>query len=160
MPECIFCLIAKKSVKSRIVYEDSDTVAFLDITPRSKGMCLVIPKKHFENFMADLEISKKIFEVSLKIAEKIKEALNPKTIFISIIPSQVPHIHIRVYPVYENQIPLIENNPISISDTEMDDIAKKIIMQTKFKASEEVEKKNDDKPKIRDNYWHKKFEVA
>lgn len=170
MAECIFCLIAKKSMKSRIVHEDSNTVAFLDITPRSKGMCLVVPKKHLENFTSDLEMSKKVFESALIVSEKIQKALNPLTVFISAMPSQVPHIHIRVYPVYEKQIPLIENNPITITDAEMDEVAKKISsMSVKIQKDENIdevesvkEKKDEEKPKLekKDDYWHKRFEVA
>lgn len=170
MAECIFCLIAKKSMKSRIVHEDSSTVAFLDITPRSKGMCLVIPKKHLEDFTGDLELSKKVFESALIVSEKIQKALNPLTVFISVIPSQVPHIHIRVYPVYEKQVPLIENNPINVTDAEMDDIAKKISsISVKIQKNENIdeaetveEKKTEEKPKLekKDDYWHKRFEVT
>lgn len=168
MAECIFCLIAKKSMKSRIVHEDKDTIAFLDITPRSKGMCLVIPKKHIENFTDDLELSKRVFESALIVSDKIQKALKPLTVFISVMQSQVPHINIRVYPVYEKQIPLIENNPINVSDAEMDDIAKKInaqpvVKKGKVEDEEKVEeKKVEEKPKIekRDDFWHKRFEVA
>ena len=170
MNECIFCSIAMKSIKSRIVYEDENTLAFLDITPRSKGMCLVIPKKHLVNFTDDLELSKKVFETALIVSEKIQKSLEPLAVFMSALPSQVPHVHLRVYPVYENQIPLIENKPIETNEMEMDEVARKIrdaeVKHEKIeeKREEKIEKKEEkieEKPVVKDGTWIKRyFDVA
>lgn len=46
---CIFCKIVKKELPSKIVYENDNTLAFLDIYPISEGHTIVIPKKHYEN---------------------------------------------------------------------------------------------------------------
>jgi len=169
--ECVFCSIAQKSLASRIVYEDTHTIAFLDITPRSKGMCLVIPKKHIEDFSNDMNLAKETFETALIVQEKIIKALKPLAVFIALLPSQVPHAHIRVYPVYEKEIPLIENKPIQVNDAELDEIAKKLkaINIVKQRQEEEkpkevvVEKKNEKKePAVKeDTSWIKRyFEVA
>jgi len=126
MTECIFCNIAKKQMPSKIVYEDEYSIAFLDLMPRSKGMCLVIPKKHFQNFDDDLELSKKTFESALIVGKKIKQSLQPLSVFFSIMEGQVPHFHIRVYPVYQDQIPLLENKPLKIDEGELNLLAEKI----------------------------------
>ena len=34
--DCIFCKIIKKEIPAEIVYEDNNTLAFLDISPASK----------------------------------------------------------------------------------------------------------------------------
>ena len=47
--KCIFCNIVRNEVPSKIIYEDNDTLAFLDIYPISEGHTIVIPKKHYEN---------------------------------------------------------------------------------------------------------------
>ncbi len=185
MNECIFCAIVKKIVKSRVVHEDDTAVAVLDITPKSKGMCLVIPKKHFEFSDQDVETSVKTFKSALVVAQKIKIALNPLTIFFASMQAQVPHFNIRVYPVYENQIPLVENRPIETNDKEMDEIAKKIkgvgissseeiqneevveeepeevIEVEKEVVNNEEEDKKVDKEKEDKKFWFKKsFETA
>ena len=43
---CFFCKIANKEVKSDIVYEDDDVIAFRDINPQAPTHILIIPKKH------------------------------------------------------------------------------------------------------------------
>jgi histidine triad (HIT) family protein len=166
--DCIFCSIAQKSLVSRIVYEDAHTLAFLDITPRSKGMCLVIPKKHIEDFSQDMNLAKETFETALIVQQKIIKALNPLTVFIALLPSQVPHAHIRVYPVYEKEIPLIENKPVQTSDAELDEIAKNLKNINIVKQRQEEEKpkvvveKKVETPAIKeDTSWIKRyFEVA
>ncbi len=44
---CIFCKIIEKETPSKILYENNDTIAFLDIFPISQGHTIVIPKKHY-----------------------------------------------------------------------------------------------------------------
>ncbi len=47
--DCIFCKITVKEIPSKILYENKDTIAFLDIFPISQGHTIVIPKKHYAN---------------------------------------------------------------------------------------------------------------
>ena len=47
--ECIFCKIINKEIPSIVLYENNDTIAFLDIFPISQGHTIVIPKKHYIN---------------------------------------------------------------------------------------------------------------
>ncbi|MEM5799709.1 MAG: HIT family protein [Candidatus Aenigmatarchaeota archaeon] len=166
--DCIFCSIANKSLASRIIYEDIFSVAFLDITPRSKGMCLVIPKKHIEDFSQDMEIAKECFETALIVEQKIMKVLKPITVFVALLPSQVPHAHIRVYPVYEKEIPLIENKPIQTNDAELDDITRKLKSVNIEKTKKNIEPKpKEEKKEVtvekekEDTSWIKRyFEVA
>lgn len=142
MNNCIFCAIAGKKIKSRVVHEDDIALSVLDITPKSKGMCLVIPKKHFELFDEDIEIATKTFKSALVVAKKIKIALNPLAIFFGSLQAQVPHFNVRVYPVYENQIPLIENRPIETSENEMNEIADRI-KNVEIRLAEDILIKED-----------------
>ena len=43
---CIFCKIINKEIPSKIVYEDNDFLAMLDIAPATKGHVLILPKEH------------------------------------------------------------------------------------------------------------------
>ena len=167
MAECIFCDIAKKKIPARIVYEDDSTIAFLDITPRSEGMCLVIPKQHLDSFDEDMEVANKTFNVAMLVGKKIKLVLKPMRVFFSVMQVQVPHFHVRVYPVYEDQIPLIENKPLEISEEKLDEIAKKInsvsVTEKEAESKEEVKKEGKPKPKKseEDKFWLKRhWEVA
>ena len=48
---CVFCSIIKGDIPSKKVYEDDDTLAILDISQTTCGHTLVMPKKHYENFL-------------------------------------------------------------------------------------------------------------
>jgi histidine triad (HIT) family protein len=69
MPDCLFCKIITGEIPCQKIYEDEDTLAFLDIRPGNPGHTLVIPKIHTLNL---LEIScedvVKIMNVIKKIA--------------------------------------------------------------------------------------------
>lgn len=164
MDDCIFCKIVKGEIPSYKVYEDEDCVAFLDVMPRSKGMCLVVPKKHYIFFDEDFDTSSKIFNAALIVGEKIKKSLEPLTIFFSAIQAQVPHFHIRVYPVYKDQIPLGENKPIETNEGELNDLAGKIrLEEIDWKPKEklievikEVPAKKDPEPKTEEEIKEEK----
>jgi len=149
MQECIFCGIANKSIASKIVYEDDFSIAFLDRYPRSRGMAIVVPKHHYKDFDENFELSFKVFESAITVAEMLKQSLEPRSISISIIESpEVPHFHIRVYPVYEDQIPLVENRPIPINEMELESIAEKIRgVKVEIRKTEEVKEKPKEEPK-------------
>ena len=47
--DCIFCKIIAKEIPSKVLYQNNNTIAFLDIFPISQGHTIVIPKKHYTN---------------------------------------------------------------------------------------------------------------
>jgi histidine triad (HIT) family protein len=109
--DCVFCKIAKGEVPSKKIYEDADTVAFLDISPRNPGHALVIPKKHYgsildipENELANLMKTVK------KVVVATKNATNSDG--TSIVQSNgraagqmVGHIHFHVIPRFMSEGP-------------------------------------------------------
>lgn len=155
---CIFCQIVKKQIPTKIVYEDLNSVAFLDINPRSTGMTIVAAKQHYKEFDENLEASTAVFQSAQLVAKMIKQALNPLAIDFSIIPSQeVPHFHIRLYPVYEKEVPLAENQPKQVTEQELNQIAEKI-KAVKIETKKE-EPKHVEPPKERskeETYWIKR----
>lgn len=48
MSECVYCSIVDGDVPAYRVYEDDNSLAFLDIEPATPGHTLVIPKTHYE----------------------------------------------------------------------------------------------------------------
>lgn len=44
--DCIFCKIINKEIPSKIIFENESCLAFLDISPISRGHTIVIPKNH------------------------------------------------------------------------------------------------------------------
>jgi len=105
---CIFCKIANKEIPAKIVYEDENTLAFLDINPRSKGHTLVIPKEHYETFdelSEDIAIN---LTKTIKKVVDILKSLNPDGYNIlnnnkPIAGQEVPHVHFHIIPRYNNE---------------------------------------------------------
>ncbi|MDP9092385.1 MAG: HIT domain-containing protein [Actinomycetota bacterium] len=48
---CLFCGIVEGSVPATRVYEDDDTVAFLDLNPKAPTHVLVITRRHFADIV-------------------------------------------------------------------------------------------------------------
>lgn len=82
---CIFCEIAAKRIPAHIVYEDELLIAFMDLTPITKGHVLVIPKAHAENIW---ELAPAAAAAMLPAAQKIAAALR-----ISGLPCEGLNLH-------------------------------------------------------------------
>ena len=54
MEDCIFCKIVKGEIPCFKVYEDKDFLAFLDINPNTKGMTIVVTKKHYPSYVFNM----------------------------------------------------------------------------------------------------------
>lgn len=134
--DCIFCKIVKGEIPSYKVYEDNDTVAFLDVFPVTRGHCLVIPKAHAENIFdiaeADLQ---KIISVTKTVSEKVKYALGADGIRLSqsngkMAGQEVMHLHMHIIPRYKDDgismSPTSVANPAKASDEELKEVAQKI----------------------------------
>jgi len=89
------------------VYEDNDTLAFMDIAPIRKGHVLVIPKQHYNPLMdtPDELLAKLIFAVR-KIAMAQRKAMQADGVNVTqangnVAGQIVPHIHFHVIPRFE-----------------------------------------------------------
>jgi histidine triad (HIT) family protein len=49
--DCIFCKIVAGELPGQIVDEDEATIAFLDISPATRGHALVIPRRHARDLL-------------------------------------------------------------------------------------------------------------
>lgn len=59
-PSCIFCRIVSGDAPADIVFEDSQVVAFRDISPVAPTHILVIPRKHISNLSAASQEDKEL----------------------------------------------------------------------------------------------------
>lgn len=73
---CIFCKIIKREIPSKIVFENDLNLAFLDISPISKGHTIIIPKNHYSTLedISDHELTE-TFKVVKKISKRIHQSL-------------------------------------------------------------------------------------
>lgn len=49
---CLFCKIIKKEIPAQIIYESDKTLIFKDISPQAKNHLLMIPKNHYQDYLA------------------------------------------------------------------------------------------------------------
>jgi histidine triad (HIT) family protein len=98
--DCLFCKIFTGEIQARKIYQDENTVAILDITPRfAQGQCVVTHKKHVEQFyeLEDDEIAE-LFKTVKVVANKLEKVFNPKFVCTFSRGQLIPHAHIIVFP--------------------------------------------------------------
>ena len=77
MEDCIFCKLANGELPAKTVYEDDVVHVFMDANPNADGHMLIVPKKHFEDFIElDDETIKHIHNVAKKMKDLIYEKLD------------------------------------------------------------------------------------
>lgn len=102
MKECIFCKIVAGTHQAPVVFEDDETLAFLDHRPLFSGHTLVIPRRHVET-LADLppDLLPRVFGTARLIARAVETGLAARGTFIGInnrVSQSVPHLHVHVVP--------------------------------------------------------------
>ena len=112
---CVFCEIIAGNIPGKKVYEDDDVLAILDISQTTKGHTLVMPKKHYDNFlqMPEDEYANLMKKVQM-IAKKIVKNLDAKGVNILINTNEVAgqsvmHTHVHIIPRYD------ENDTVSFT---------------------------------------------
>jgi histidine triad (HIT) family protein len=107
-PDCIFCKIIAGELPSQIVDQDEHTIAFMDISPATRGHALVIPRRHSRDL---LEIGSEdltaTISASQRLARRARERLGADG--INLLNScgraawqTVFHFHIHVIPRYDD----------------------------------------------------------
>ena len=71
MSDCVFCQIRDGEIPKEFEYEDEDVMVFPDLNPLKPVHILVVPKKHFKDFL-DLSDEKLLFKLKKVIDRMIK----------------------------------------------------------------------------------------
>ncbi|WP_170587348.1 HIT family protein [Ruegeria arenilitoris] len=106
-PENIFAKILRGEIPSTRVYEDDDTLAFMDIMPRADGHLLVIPKTPCRNVLdATPEQLAAVMTSVQKLARAIMRAFDAEGVTIQQFNEaaggqEVFHLHFHVLPRHE-----------------------------------------------------------
>jgi histidine triad (HIT) family protein len=107
-PDCLFCRIVTGELPATIVAEDERTVAFMDISPATRGHLLVVPRAHARDLMdIDPEDLAAVAQTAQRLARVAKDTLGADG--INLINScgapawqTVFHFHLHVIPRYED----------------------------------------------------------
>ena len=106
-PENIFAKILRGEIPSIRVYEDEDTLAFMDIMPRADGHLLVIPKTPCRNVLdATPEQLAAVMATVQKLARAVMRAFDAEGVTIQQFNEaaggqEVFHLHFHVLPRHE-----------------------------------------------------------
>ena len=106
-PDCIFCKIVAGELPATIVDQDDRTVAFMDISPATRGHALVVPRRHWHSL---LEIAPDDLRATVlaaqRLAARVVERLGADG--VNLLNSCGPaawqtvfHFHVHVIPRYD-----------------------------------------------------------
>lgn len=99
MEDSVFTKIIRGDVPAFKLYEDDDTLAFLDIHPVTSGHTLVIPKKQVEFLWdTDDETYRAVMATARKVALHLRQTLAVPYVGIQVIGVDVPHAHVHLIP--------------------------------------------------------------
>ena len=123
----IFDKIISGEIPSFTIAEDENFLAFLDISPLSKGHTLVIPKKSVD-YIFDMEDQKyaDMWIFAKAVAKRIKEQIPCVKVGIAVIGLEVAHAHIHLVPINSVSDINFAAPKLSLSNEELAEIAAKI----------------------------------
>ncbi len=105
----IFAKMLRGEIPCHKLYEDEDTLAFLDIMPRSEGHTLVITKEKARD-LSDISPDGlgRLMAVVQKLAPKIKQAVGAEGVLIqqfngAAAGQTVFHLHVHIVPRKEGE---------------------------------------------------------
>lgn len=105
----LFMKIIDREIPAKIIYEDEDVLAFLDIAQNTKGHTLVVPKKETASVLtADAKTITQVNLAAQKIAQKLVKIFDAKGVNIlsnanPVAGQTVFHYHVHVIPRYHEK---------------------------------------------------------
>ena len=108
MDNCIFCRIISGELPSRILYEDEETMAFMDVAGDVDGHVLVVPRKHVKNI---LDCDEKTLFAVMRTVKKLSDHFTDDCGYDGVnllnasdesAGQSVPHFHVHIIPRKRN----------------------------------------------------------
>lgn len=130
-PDGIFMKIVRRELPAHIVYEDGETLAFLDRSPNVPGHTLVIPKEPFRNvFDIDEANWQAVMRTVRRIAPAVRDAVGAKGVHINSnhepeAGQEVFHLHVHIIPRTERDFDFCWPK-LELAEDERTSVAEKI----------------------------------
>ena len=125
----IFTKIINREIPGFFIHEDEVCVAILDKFPAVPGQALVIPKVEVD-YVFDLpdDVYQHILGVAKRVAQALDEVFATKRTCLVIEGFEIPHVHLRLYPMTSSEEPLgaIMPQQAEASDETLTEQAEKI----------------------------------
>jgi histidine triad (HIT) family protein len=120
----IFAKILRDDAPCAKIFEDAETIAFMDIFPQSPGHCLVIPKNTTARNLTDFAPERlgPLFTSVQKLTNAVIKSLKPDGVVVTQFNGApagqtIFHLHVHVIPRYEN-LPLQKHHQGKMADME------------------------------------------
>lgn len=112
MSQSIFTKIINREIPGHFIYEDDVCAVILDKFPAVRGQSLVIPKKQIDYaFDLDDDTYIHLFQVAKKIGQASDHALKAVRTCLVVEGFDVPHVHIKIFPITDTEKALGEIMP-------------------------------------------------
>jgi histidine triad (HIT) family protein len=109
-PSNIFAKILRGEIPCVKVYEDAETLAFMDVMPQAPGHTLVVPKEAAQNI---LDLSSEglaaMMATTQKVTKAVKKGLAPDGIVLTqfngaAVGQTVFHVHFHIIPRHDGEL--------------------------------------------------------
>lgn len=104
MEETIFTKIIRRELPAEILYEDDVVIVILNRFPKNEGETLVITKEPVP-YIFDLDDATYIhlMQVTRTVARALDTTFNTLRTAVLVEGFEVPHVHVRLYPLTERK---------------------------------------------------------
>jgi histidine triad (HIT) family protein len=130
--DCIFCKIVAGELPSEKVDEDDHTLAFMDISPWTRGHALVIPREHSRNLweIGEDDLARTA-SAAKRLAQRMRDRLGAEG--VNILNSCEPaawqtvfHFHIHVIPRFRGDPLRLPGAPRQPEEGELAAVAREL----------------------------------
>jgi histidine triad (HIT) family protein len=120
----IFTRIIEGEIPCHKVAETEDCIAFLDISPLTKGHTLVVPKKEVDKlFNLDDATYLNLQLFAKQVAIAIATVVPCARVGVAVIGLEVPHAHIHLIPINKMKDMDFTNARVSMTANELAELA-------------------------------------
>ena len=117
---CVFDEIVAGRAPVHKIYEDKDTLAFLDLFPITRGHTLVIPKRHVDR-LTELreEEYEDLFRTVVTVCRRVERLTSDYNVAVNqgrLAGQLVFHLHFHIIPRYNTPGPFATTPRIHIRD--------------------------------------------
>jgi diadenosine tetraphosphate (Ap4A) HIT family hydrolase len=135
---CFICEIiaGNPDYPADIVYEDDETIVFLDRYPRLYGYTLVAPRKHREQVTGDFTVEEYLTlqRMVYRVAEAVRQEVGAERVYLLSLGSQQGNAHVHWHiaplppgvPYREQQLAVFRKGILRISEKERESLAGRI----------------------------------
>ena len=102
MNGCVFCQVARREVRSEIIYQDAEVIGLMDICPIRPGHTQIISREHFDYFddLPDV-IACRIIHLGQRLARTLKKLYGVPRVAFLFSGGDHAHAHAHVIPMHQ-----------------------------------------------------------